>query len=130
MMRRVELKRPIQDPISKANLMPGLHNFSEELFAHRFIKALVKNGSIIPQVAGAKPSVLPKSSVTILKQGQSKEPAKNVKVEEILPKVKEVNSEVEVKNEEINKELIKSLTAFNNSKLIQGVLDGYKLRNI
>lgn len=102
-MRRVELKRPIQDPISKANLMPGFHNFSEELFAHRFIKALVKNGSIIPQVAGAKPSVLPKSSVTILKQGQSKEPVKNVKVEEILPKVKEVNSEVEVKNEEINK---------------------------
>lgn len=102
-MRRVELKRPIQDPISKVNLMPGFHNFSEELFAHRFIKALVKNGSIIPQVAGAKPSVLPKSSVTILKQGQSKEPAKNVKVEEILPKVKEVNSEVEVKNEEINK---------------------------
>lgn len=103
-MRRVELKRPIQDPISKVNLMPGFHNFSEELFAHRFIKALVKNGDIIPQVAGAKPSVLPKSSVTILKQGQSKELAKNVKVEEILPKVKEVNSEVEVKNEEINKD--------------------------
>ena len=37
---------------------------------------------------------------------------------------------VDLENEEINKELIKSLTAFNNSKLIQGVLDGYKLRNI
>lgn len=102
-MKRVELKRPIQDPISKVNLMPGFHNFSEELFAHRFIKALVKNGSIVPQAGGAKPSVLPKSSATILRQDQNKEAVKNVKVEEILPKVKEVNSEVEVKNEEINK---------------------------
>ena len=36
---------------------------------------------------------------------------------------------VDLDNEEINKELIRSITAFNNSKLIQGVLDGYKLRN-
>lgn len=99
-MRRIELKRPIQDPISKANLMPGFHNFSEELFAHRFIKALVKNGSIIPQEATSKTSVLAKSSVTILRQNQNKDVVKDVKIEEILPKPKEVNSEVEKAKEE------------------------------
>lgn len=103
-MKRVELKRPIQDPISKVNLMPGFHNFSEELFAHRFIRALVKNGSIILQAAGVKPSVLPKSSATILRQDQNKEAVKKVKIEEILPKEKEVNSEVKLEKEEINKD--------------------------
>lgn len=103
-MRRVELKRPIQDPISKVNLMPGFHNFSEELFAHRFIRALVKDGSIVPQAAGVKPSVLPKSSATILRQDQNKEAVKKVKIEEILPKEKEVNSEVKLEKEEINKD--------------------------
>ena len=92
-----------------------------------------ENNNLYTNYRPAATQILNMSSSTIKSENERTERATQISLDLIKCNFKSLLDNlknVDLENEEINKELIKSLTAFNNSKLIQGVLDGYKLRNI
>ena len=47
-MRKIDLKRPIQNPVGDRGIMrPGIHHVHDEFLSHWFIKGLVEEGVVI-----------------------------------------------------------------------------------
>jgi hypothetical protein len=111
-MKKVDIKRIMQNPITKAVMRPGIHNLPDEVFSHWFIQGMVENGSIVVINTAIVPPVLKPTQerkvvnpiVEEIKPQKVVDPI----VEEIKEIVKEKEDVVEVKVEEVKtEELVK-----------------------
>jgi hypothetical protein len=97
-MVRVEIKRIMQNPITKVAMRPGSHNLPDEVLSHWFVKGMIASGDIV-----IKEDI--STGQSVLKPSQEvKLPKVKVLVEEIKPVVKVINPAAE----KIQKAIVKS----------------------
>lgn len=92
-MIKIELKRPIENPIENRAIMRiGVHNVSEEFLSHWFIQGLIQDGDIKVLSLIPSPAPLVKSSDLRVRESASfNRKQQPFKVEEINPKPKMEN---------------------------------------